>query len=82
MKTETHISSVSSRHWGPDDDYSVIETQVFDIPNGTPVRVTITPLTKEEVEAYYRGEVDVEGNPKPKVKSDRLNKKNAPKARR
>lgn len=68
MKPETHISSVSSRHWGPDDDYSVIETQVFDIPNGTPVRVTITPLTKEEYMAYCKGETDVNGN---KVKRER-----------
>jgi hypothetical protein len=75
MKTETHISSVSSRHWGPDDDYSVIETQVFDIPNGTPVRVTITPLSKEEYMAYCKGETGVEGNPKPKVKSERKRSK-------
>ena len=79
MKPETHISSVSSRHWGPDDDYSVIETQVFDIPNGTPVRVTITPLTKEEYMAYCKGETDIHGN---KVKRDRPNKKAAPKTRR
>lgn len=71
MKPETHISSVSSRHWGPDDDYSVIETQVFDIPNGTPVRVTITPLSEEEYMAYCKGEVDVEGNKVKKVKRGR-----------
>jgi hypothetical protein len=71
VKPETHISHVSSRHWGPDDDYSVVEVQTFDIPNGTPVRVTVTPLMKGEYEAYMRGETDIEGNPKPKVKRER-----------
>lgn len=68
LKTEYHISSVSTRHWGPDDDYQVIETQVFDIPAGVPVRVTIQPLTQEEVRAYYEGKIDAAGNPKGKVK--------------
>jgi hypothetical protein len=71
MKPETHISSVSTRHWGPDDDYEVIEVQVMDIPARTPVRVTITPITEEELAAYYRGETDAAGNSRKIEKSGR-----------
>lgn len=62
MKPETKITTVSTRRWGRDDTYEVIEVQVFDIPARTPVRVTITPLTEEEYRAYQIGETDANGN--------------------
>lgn len=62
MKTETKITTVETRRWAPDDDYQVIETQVFDIPARTPVRITIQPISREEYEAYLRGETDAMGN--------------------
>jgi hypothetical protein len=61
MKTETKLTRVESRHWGPDDDYEVVEVQVFDIPKGTPVRVTITPISQEEYDQYLAGETDSSG---------------------
>jgi hypothetical protein len=61
-KPETHIAHVTTRHWGPDDDYEVIEVQVHDIPARTLVRVTVTPITQEEYDAYLRGETDAAGN--------------------
>lgn len=57
MKPETHFTTVSSRHWGPDDDYEVIEMQVFDIPARTPVRVTIEPITQEAYNDYLSGKM-------------------------
>lgn len=62
VKPETHIAHVTTRHWGPDDDYEVIEVQVHDIPARTLVRVTVTPITQEEYDAYLRGETDAAGN--------------------
>lgn len=62
MKPETHITTVSSRHWGPGDDYEVVEVQVFDLPARTPVRITVAPLTQEEYNSYLEGKTDAAGN--------------------
>lgn len=62
MKTETHITTVSSRRWAPGDEYEVIEVQVFDIPARTPVRVTIEPLSPIEYASYANGETDALGH--------------------
>jgi hypothetical protein len=70
VKPETHITTVSSRHWGPGDDYEVVEVQVFDLPARTPVRITVEPLSQEEYNSYCEGKTDAAGNEiKQKAKS-------------
>lgn len=64
MKPQHHISTVLSRRWERDDDYNVVETQVFDIPARTPVRITVTPLTEEEYMDYRMGRTDASGEKK------------------
>ncbi len=51
-KTEVHLTTVDSRHWGPGDDYEVVEIQVFDIEARRPVKVTIEEISDEEWKNY------------------------------
>ncbi len=49
-KTKTKTARVSQRHWGPDDDYLVVEFQVFEEDGyraGQEVEVKICPKEQQ-----------------------------------
>lgn len=61
LTPEVRVTSISMKHWGPDDDYETVEVQVNAMcqwPRNQKVKVTVEPITEEQWEKYSKtGEI-------------------------